>query len=189
VLKVASGSPAAQANLLPGDVITSFQDKEARDSRALMRNIVETLPGTEVTLGVVRDGKVQKVPVTLGELPAHETYGTFLGEAGIAKPDIPASALVNFGLQLAALTPELRAKYKLDEQQKGALITGVAIGSTAADHDIDAGSVIVQVRRTLVTSPDDLLENIGKEREQKKSSVPMLIAEPSGLRWVPMQLN
>ena len=78
---------------------------------------------------------------------------------------------------------------KLDEQQEGALITGVAIGSTAADNNINAGSVIVQVRRTVVTSPDDVLENIGKEREQKKSSVPMLIAEPSGLRWVSMKLN
>jgi S1-C subfamily serine protease len=78
---------------------------------------------------------------------------------------------------------------KLDEQQEGALITGVAIGSTAADNNINAGSVIVQVRRTVVTSPDDVLENIGKERDQKNSSVPMLIAEPSGLRWVSLQLS
>jgi serine protease Do len=189
VLKIANGTPAAQANLLPGDVITSFEDKDARDSRALMRDIVRTLPGTTVTLGVVRDGQVQKVPVTLGELPANQTYGIFLGEAGIAKPNVPANALVNFGLQMAALTPELRARYKLDEHQVGALITGVAIGSTAADNNINAGSVIVQVRGAVVTSPDDVLEDIGKEREQKKSSLPMLLAEPSGLRWVSLRLN
>jgi serine protease Do len=189
VLKVANGTPAAHAKLLSGDVIISFEDKDTRDSRALMRDIVHTLPGATVTLGVVRDGQVQKVPVTLAELPANETYGTFLGEAGIAKPNIPADALVNFGLQMAALTPELRARYKLDEHQEGALITGVAIGSTAADNNINAGSVIVQVRRTAVTSPDDVLENISKEHEQKKSAVPMLIAEPSGLRWVSMKLN
>jgi hypothetical protein len=59
--------------------------------------------------------------VTRAELPANETYGTFLGEAGIAKPNIPADALVNFGLQMAALTPELRARYKLDDHQEGRL--------------------------------------------------------------------
>jgi serine protease Do len=189
VLKVANGTPAAQVNLRPGDVILSFEDKDARDSRALMRDIVETLPGTTVTLGVVRDGKVQKVPVTLGELPANETYGTFLGEAGIARPNIPANALANFGLQLAALTPELRAKYKLDDHQEGALITGVAIGSTAADSNINAGSVILQLRGALVTSPGDVVDDIGKEREQKKSSVPVLLSEPSGLRWVSLRLD
>ena len=88
-----------------------------------------------------------------------------------------------------ALTPELRAKYKLDDHQEGALITGVAIGSTAADSNINAGSVIVHVRDALVTSPGDVVDDIGKEPEQKKSSVPVLLSEPSGLRWVPLQLD
>jgi S1-C subfamily serine protease len=60
VLKVANGTPAAQAKLLPGDVIISFEDKDARDSRALMRGIVQTLPGTTVALGVVRAGPSAK---------------------------------------------------------------------------------------------------------------------------------
>jgi serine protease Do len=189
VLKVANGTPAAQAHLQPGDVILSFEDKDARDSRALLRDIVQTLPGTTVKLGVVHDSKLQTVPVTLGELPANENYGTFLGEGGIAKPNIPPDALVNFGLQMAALSPELRTRYKLDEHQGGALITGVAIGSTAADSNINAGSVIVQVRGAVVTSPDDVLADIGTEREQKRSAVPVLLSEPSGLRWVSLQLN
>jgi hypothetical protein len=36
---------------------------------------------------------------------------------------------------MAAFTPKLRARYKLDEHQEGAFITGVAIGSTAAIRD------------------------------------------------------
>ena len=50
VVKVADGSPAAQVNLRPGDIITSFEGKFAPDTRALLRDIVEMLPGTTVDL-------------------------------------------------------------------------------------------------------------------------------------------
>ena len=113
----------------------------------------------------------------------------FLGAAGVAKPAIPPDALVNFGLHVAALSPELRAQYHLNAQQPGAVITGVAVGSTAADSGINAGSVIMRVRDARVVTPDDFLQAVDMERKQKRSFVPMLIAEPSGRRWVSLQLN
>ena len=67
--------------------------------------------------------------------------------------------------------------------------TAVAIGSAAADNDINAGAVIVQVRDTVVASPDDVLRSVANERAQKRSSVPMLLSEPDGLRWVAFPLN
>ena len=189
VLQVQDGSPAAQAKLRAGDIITSFGNKFTKDSRALMRAIVATLPGTTVILGVLRGGNEEIVPVTLTGLPANKSYGTFLGEPGVAKPKLPPQALVNFGLEIAAITPELRAKYKLSEQQQGVVVTGVAIGSTAANSKINAGAVIVQVRDISVTSPDDVQRGVEDERKQQRPFVPMLLAEPSGLRWVSLQLD
>jgi serine protease Do len=189
VLEVAPNTPAARADLRIGDIITRFGEKNVRDSRALMRDIVETLPGTRVTLGVLRDSKVEHVPVTLSDLPPGVSYGTFLGSAGVAKPVIPPDALVNFGLHVATLSPELRAQYHLNAQQLGAVITGVAVGSTAADSGINAGSVIMRVRDAPIVSPDDFLHALDVEHKQKSSFVPMLIAEPSGRRWVSLQLN
>jgi len=72
-----------------------------------------------VTLGVWRDGKKENIPVTLAALPANASLPTFLGGGGVPKPVIPPEALVNFGLQMSAITPELRAKYNLDAQQQG----------------------------------------------------------------------
>ncbi len=189
IQRVLDDGPAAKSGLRAGDIITSFGDKQAKDSRALMRDIVETPAETTVALSILREGKEQTVPVTLTDLPANQSYGTFLGGAGVPKPDIPPAALVNFGLEFAAITPELRAKYRLNAQQQGAVITGVAIGSTAADNGINAGSIVVQVRDTVVTSPDDVLRDFDSERKQKQPFVPMLISEPSGLRWVPLQLS
>jgi hypothetical protein len=62
------------------------------------------------------------VPVTL----TGGWYGTFLGEPGAPKPKLPLEATVNFGLQMEAITPELRAKYHLAPQQQGwwSLVSG-----------------------------------------------------------------
>jgi serine protease Do len=189
VVDVTDGGPAAQAGLRPGDIITSFGTRFAADSRALMRGVVETPPGTTVGLVVIRGGTEQTVPVTLAGLPAGQSYSTFLGQPGVPKPVLPPEATTNFGLDMAAITPELRTKYKLSEQQQGVVITGVAIGSTAANGKINAGSVILQVRDTKVTSPHDVLKIVADERQQKRPFVPMLLAEPSGSRWVSLRLD
>jgi serine protease Do len=90
---------------------------------------------------------------------------------------------------MAAITPELQEKYKLGQQQQGVVITGVAIGSTAANAKINAGTVILQVRGSKVDSPDDVQKLVAQEREQKRPFVPMLVAEPSGHRWVSLGLD
>jgi len=91
---------------------------------------------------------------------------------------------------MAAITPELRAEYKLGEQQQGVVITGVAIGSTAATANLNAGSVILRARDTTVSSPDDLLKVVADDRQQKRPFIPILIADPpSGSRWVSLPLD
>lgn len=189
VVDVTDGSPADQAGLRTGDIITSFGTKFAADSRSLMRDIIETVPGTTVSLVVIRGGTEQTVPVTLTGLPAGQSYQTFLGQPGVPRPVLPPEATTNFGLEMAAITPELRAKYQLSEQQQGVVITGVAIGSTAANTKIDAGSVIRRVRDTTVNSPDDVLKAVADERQQRHPFVPMLIADPSGSRWVSLRFD
>ena len=189
VLKVLDGTPAAKAKLHAGDIITSVGNDFVADSRALLRAIVQTMPGKTITLGVLRDGMPQTVHVTLTELPDYGLYGTFLSEPGAPKPELPPAATTNFGLRMATITPDLRAKFHINEQQQGVLITGVAIGSTAANAKINAGAVIVQVRDAAVASPDDVLNAVDGERKQMHPFVPILIQEPSGLRWVSLQFD
>jgi hypothetical protein len=59
--------------------------------------------------------------------------GDFLGEPGVPKPKLRSQALVNFGLE-TAITPVVRARYYLGTQQQGVVVTGVAIGCTAANN-------------------------------------------------------
>jgi S1-C subfamily serine protease len=81
---------------------------------------------------------------------------------------------------MAPVTDEMRARYSLDAQQQGVVATAVAIGSVAADNDINAGAPIVQVRDTAVATPDDVLTRVSNERGQKRPFVRMLLSEPWG---------
>lgn len=189
VVRVPDGTPAADAGLHAGDIITRFEDREVTDSRALMRDIVTSAPGATVSLRVLRGGVPQDIAVTLTELPPNQSYGTFLDDPGVAKPDIPADALVNFGLELASMTAELREKYHLGTQEQGVVITGVVSGSAAADASISPGSLILRMRDTQVASPAQVVKAVADERTGRHSFVPMLLAMPSGLRWMSLPLD
>jgi serine protease Do len=189
IAAVADGGPASQAKLRRGDIITSMEGKELGDSRALMRAIVEAGAGETVKVGVWRDGKQDVVPIALADLPKGWSLPVFLGGAGNPKPDLPPEAFVNFGLQLSAITPDLRAKYKLDPSQQGVVISDVAMGSQAANRQVDAGAVILAVRDTAVATPNDVLNAVDNERQQKRAFVPVLLSVSGGLRWVPFSLN
>ena len=66
---VAPGGPAARAGLRPGDAIRRL-DGTPVAARDLERAIMARPPGTGITLGIVRDGATQTIPVRLGTSPA-----------------------------------------------------------------------------------------------------------------------
>ncbi len=62
-------SPAAQAGLASGDIITSLNGAPVKDDRVLMKTVAELPPGTPVALGILRKGQELTVTLTLGALP------------------------------------------------------------------------------------------------------------------------
>jgi serine protease Do len=62
-------SPAARVGIQAGDVITSLNGEPLKDDRDLARKVGSMAPGTQVELGIVRQGKTGIVAVTLGQLP------------------------------------------------------------------------------------------------------------------------
>ena len=129
------------------------------------------------------------VPLTLVELPANQTYGSFLNEPAVRKPDLPPEAFVDFGLLVSSITPELRARYQLAASQRGVVTTGVAIGSVAANRNINAGTVILRMRDTPIASPAEFRSSIDNERAHKHTFAPMLISQQGALRWVAFTLD
>ena len=64
-----SGTPAAKAGILAGDVITAVDGNEVKTPSDLARKISATAPGTDVKLSIQRKGEEKTVSVTLGQQP------------------------------------------------------------------------------------------------------------------------
>jgi len=67
---VVDDSPAAKAGLHEGDVIVGFSGDVVRGPGKLTEKIHATKPGDAVSLEIRRDGKSQKLNVTMGSRPA-----------------------------------------------------------------------------------------------------------------------
>lgn len=63
---VVAGSPAEMAGLRAYDVLLSFEDQRLFNRDQLQALVSETTPGAVVTFQIVRGGKQQALPVTLG---------------------------------------------------------------------------------------------------------------------------
>ncbi len=67
IVEVAADSPAAEADLLPGDVIVSVDGEAIDADNTLADRIAAYEPGDTVTLLVIRDGSGTEVEITLAE--------------------------------------------------------------------------------------------------------------------------
>ncbi|GAA2855686.1 trypsin-like peptidase domain-containing protein [Streptosporangium fragile] len=65
--QVTDGSPAAQAGIRQGDLITKINDKAVEDAATVVGAVRGFKPGQKVTITYVRDGQPQTVTVTLAE--------------------------------------------------------------------------------------------------------------------------
>jgi S1-C subfamily serine protease len=72
VEQVGSGSPAAQAGVQQGDIITAANGQPITGESDLLTALANAKPGAKMTLTINRNGSTVTVTVTLGELPASQ---------------------------------------------------------------------------------------------------------------------
>jgi S1-C subfamily serine protease len=72
VQQVGSGSPAAQAGIQQGDIITAANGQPITGESDLLTALANAKPGQKMTLTINRNGSTVSVTVTLGELSASQ---------------------------------------------------------------------------------------------------------------------
>jgi serine protease Do len=152
VSKVQKDSPAAKAGLKEEDVILALNDKQLTSGGELSTWVASTSPGTTVNLKILRDGKEQTVKVELGELNE---------KAQIAAAEEQGS-FSDIGLVVADLTPQLAAKYHLNKDESGVVVTAIDPNGVAASVGVQEGDVIMKVDRTNIKSVDDFNKVLSK---------------------------
>ncbi|MFW6337249.1 MAG: trypsin-like peptidase domain-containing protein, partial [Phycisphaeraceae bacterium] len=157
-----SGSPAAEAGLEPGDIITEINGEKIESIRELRFMVAGMPPGTTVDVAYFRQGKgEQTTEVTLGRLPGSVDASPERGSDDTAQADGEGmNTLKKLGFNsLETFTEELAEELNR-EPIEGVLIESVRRGSFAAAEGIVPGMVITHVMGQRVEDLDDLADEM-----------------------------
>ena len=139
---VVEDGPADKAGIQRGDVIMEFDGREVSDPAGLRNSVAGTPPGKKVRLGLLRDGKMQKVDVVIAELPAdlQKLRGGF---DNLLK-----------GVSVQGLTPELKKSLDVPRRITGVVVTDIDEGSPAGSL-LMTNDIIIEVNRTRISNAKD----------------------------------
>jgi Do/DeqQ family serine protease len=127
-----SDGPAAKAGIKREDVITGINGRSISTREELRILIAQILPGTKVSVEILRDGKPRTMEVMLGKLEDAFANGEFLT-----------------GVSVQTLTAELRRDLRIDPRVEGIVVSDVTRGSPYAAI-FPVGTVIEQINRVPV---------------------------------------
>ena len=189
VAGVEDKGPAKPAGIEPGDVIVKFDGKDVREMKDLPRIVADTPVGKDVEVVIIRKGQEEKKTVKLGRLEDGEKQAA-LSTKKDDQPEEKSVVQKTLGLQLSNLTDTLRQRYKIKDQVKGVVITGVDANSAAAEKRLNAGDVIVEVAQEPIATPADLQKKLDQLKKDGRKSALFLVSNADGeLRFVALGLQ
>ena len=119
--------PGADAGILSGDVILSFDGVEVEDTRGLVTIVGNADVGKVVDVIIFRDGSSKTIKVTLGRREAAEKEKI----VPTAKVPEKIKESVKLGMKLLTINAETRTQLNLPEDLNGVAVLDVAETSDA----------------------------------------------------------
>ena len=161
--QIMPGSPAAQAQLQPGDVIRKFNGRDVKTISMLRNMVAQTELNKNVELEIVRAGKPLKVTTQIKEQPQDYQTSSALPRRAPLQPQTPqqpneeeAASGPVASIHVGELTPEMARQLDLPANVQGVLVTGVDPDSGVAE--LQKGDVIEEINQQPVTSVSDYNE-------------------------------
>ena len=159
-----AGTPAAEAGLKSGDVITKMNGQDIKDAADLTRHVGALKPGERIELSFLRDGTEKTVSVMLASQKTEKS----------AKADAAQSeSALKLGVQLAP-----------GEDHAGVAIVGVDPVGLGASKGLSNGDFILQVSGKPVSQPSEVKALIATAKQDGKNAVVMLIQTSDASRFV-----
>jgi len=160
VAEAAPGGAAAEAGIVPGDVVLAVDWRLVASGADLAAKIGSMAPGTAVKITILRDGSERTVSARLGELPVTPF------KAAAAPQQQKPSAL---GLTLAPAA-----------NSQGVAITDVDPDGLGAEKGLVAGDIILDVSNHPVHTPRDVHDAIGRAQESGQRAIVMRVRTRNG---------
>ena len=160
VSQVTPDSPASSGGLKTGDVIAQLNGQKIVNGSALQVAVSEMAPGTKITLGILRDGKLETLNLTVGQFHGNTEVAENGGEDGQPNGKI--------GIEIGNLTTEARQQFNVPEQVHGVLVQNVRSGSPADDAGLQPGDVILEVNRKPSESASQFASAVHQDKDGKE---------------------
>ncbi|MGE4242783.1 DegQ family serine endoprotease [Ramlibacter sp.] len=167
VRSVENGSPASNAGLEAGDIITKFNGQAIERATDLPRQVGNTKPGSRVNLTVFRRGATRDLAVTVAELEPERT-----ARRGSQEPQQQSRAAAPASSSLGLVVSDLNEAQKKDQKIKGGVKVD-SVAEAAARAGIREGDIIVAIGNTEVQNAREFESAVSKA--DKSKPVPVLL--------------
>jgi len=176
ILRVLDDTPAKDAGIEIGDVITHFGKKTINRSSDLPLAVGQAAIGSRVKVRVIRDGKQKHLSVKIAELPAEEK----LAERG---KDLKETKSNRLNIEVIGLTSEQKKRANIDG---GVLVKSVEEGA-AEKAGIRAGDILLKLNGQNIKNSKHFLKIVKSLPEDKWIRV--LIQRGDSPRFLPLKIG
>jgi len=174
VAKETANSPAANAGVKIGDVITAVNGDPVADPRDLARRIAALGPQKTADLAIWRNGAQQTIAVTLGAMPMDKQ----------ANAETPARA--------EEATPFAKLGLSLERArgaEGGVAVVDVDPDGVAAERGLQAGDVILEAGGKPVTRPGEVAEAFAAAKADGHKSVLLRVKSGEAVRFLALPVQ
>jgi serine protease Do len=172
-------TPAAQAGIRAGDVITSVNGNTIKDSRALAREISTMAPGSSAKLDILRKGETKTIDVTLAKMPNQPQK-----HAQTEQPEHKTRK----GIPHLGLSVEPAGDVE-GAGNNGVVITDLDPDGPAAEHGLQSGDVILEVGGKSVSTAADLRNALSQAKSDGKHDVLMRVKTSDNTHFVALPIG
>jgi serine protease Do len=165
-------SPAAEAGIEAGDIITAVNGQAVSDPKTLSETIARLEPEEQISVTVLRDGDEREIEVTLGNLADLDDQMANV-EPNERGDNVQPGSLDGLGMTVEE-----------NPDGDGVVVTGVEDGSPASETGIESGDVIIAIGGEPVESVADVEEGISAAEGLGRDAVLFRVQDENGSRFV-----
>ncbi|HKL16295.1 MAG TPA: Do family serine endopeptidase [Balneolaceae bacterium] len=177
---VEQGGPADEAGLKSGDVVVELNGEPVRDFYDFRIAIASSSPGTEVDLGIFRDGEDMSITVELGELNREEIAGV--------QPDVEEELTERLGFEVSNLTDNIRQQLRLESGVEGVVVADIEQQSRAYRQGLRQGDVILQIGSQVIENENQFYTMMNSYLESGNDALLMRIYRQGRNMFVAIEL-
>ncbi len=200
VQAVEPGKPAANAGILPGDVVLKVAGRDVSPDQTLSYIVANIAPGSRIPLELIRDGRRMTVTATVAKRPTEEELAQQSFDPSPGQDENPLNrppqrqgegvAEKAMGLSVLPITPTIARQLGTSEDTRGLVISAVDPSSDAGSKGLQRGDIVLSANYRPIATVAGLEEAIRSAKSSNRVAVLLRIqrrGQPA--TYVPVRLR